>query len=106
MAILIEKTELKVGSKIWFYGEKRPYTVKAISDRFAICTKPYNPKHTVLYTIVDFKEEIRGTNDFIFNPYDYAVQEDIDECMADLISGETEISRRNRVNLIVTQINP
>jgi hypothetical protein len=90
---------LKVGDKVYFYGEKRPYTIKAADDRYAICTKPFNLKRTVLYTIIDFKNEIRSTNYWIFNPYDYAVQEDIDECMRDLQSGKCELSRRNSVGL-------
>ncbi|WP_148289423.1 hypothetical protein [Fibrella aestuarina] len=31
------------------------------ADRFLICTKPFNPRRTVLYTIVDLKKGIHGT---------------------------------------------
>lgn len=46
----------KRGQKIWFEGEKRPYTVRACDERFAICTKPFNLRKTVLYTIIDKKQ--------------------------------------------------
>ena len=47
----ISKHIFKQGQKVWFPGEKRPYTIRACDDRFAICTKPFNIKKTVLYTL-------------------------------------------------------
>lgn len=96
---------MKVGSKIYFDREKQPYTVKALNDRYVICTKPYNFKRTVWYTIIDLEEQIRGTNNLVFNMYDYKSQEGIDECMKDLLSGEVEISHRNRVDLNIIRID-
>jgi hypothetical protein len=55
-----------VGDKIRFRGEKQRYTVQAVSERFAVLTKPFNPRRTVLYTIVDFEKQIRGTENLIF----------------------------------------
>ena len=95
---------MRVGDKIYFAEEVRPYIIKAMGFQYAICTKPFNLKHTVLYTIVDFKEKIRGTNYFVFNPYDYAIQDDIDQCLKDLGSGETEISYRNRIELKINRV--
>lgn len=97
---------LKVGFKIWFEGERQGYTVKACDDRYAICTKPFNPLKTVLYTIVDFKEGIRGRNNLIFNIYDYKKQEDIDQCLKDLNSevDPTQVSHRHHVALKITKI--
>ena len=92
---------LKVGDKIKFVPEKQKYTVKAKSERYLICTKPFNPKKTVLYTIVDLKRLVRGTNNRVFNPYDYAVQKDIDECLRDLESEQIEVTHRNCVKLDV-----
>ena len=90
---------LNVGDKIKFKSEKQRYTIKAKSDRYLICTKPFNLQKTVLYTIIDAEENIRGTNYLIFNCYDYAKDEDIQDCLSDLISGKLEISRRNRIEL-------
>jgi len=90
---------LAVGSRVKFEGEKGPYVVKARGERFAICTKPFNPKRTVIYTIIDFERDVRGTNNLIFNIYDYAVQKDVDACLRDLEAGEVEVSYRNYVEL-------
>lgn len=110
---------LKVGSKIKFAAEKKPYTVQAADERFAICTKPFNPQRTVLYTVIDFKEDVRGTENLIFG----AGAETRQQCedMLDRLNGrydsndraligtelekylsscfQTEVSHRNRVEL-------
>lgn len=53
-----------VGDKIYFLEERYPYTIQACDERYLICTKPFNPKHTVLYTIVDLKDGIRGADNY------------------------------------------
>ena len=40
---------MKVGDKIKFKEDKRRFTVKAKSERFLICTKPFNLSHRSLY---------------------------------------------------------
>ena len=100
----IKVSQLCVGTKILFDEEPVHYTIKALSERYAICTRLYNPKRTVIYTIIDFKEGVRGTNNLVFNIYDYKEQSDIDACMKDLINGECEITRRNRIDLSVKEI--
>ena len=52
---------MKVGDKVWFAEEKRPYRIRAMGERYAVCTKPFNPRHTVLYTVIDIVEQVRGT---------------------------------------------
>jgi hypothetical protein len=42
-------------------GEKRSYKIQARSDRYLVCTKPFNLRKTVIYTIVDLDQYIRGT---------------------------------------------
>ncbi len=107
----IEKTEIveklnqiSVGQKVYFEGEKLPYVAKAAGDRFVILTKPFNLKKTVLYTIIDYNKGVRGTNNCVFNVYDYKKQADIEECLKDLESGETEVSHRNCVPLEIKSI--
>ena len=90
--------EIKKGSKITFAEEKRPYVVRALGERYAVCTKPFNLKHTVLYTIIDIDEKIRGTENLIFG-MGAETDEDCDEMLQRLESGQTEISHRNRVTL-------
>lgn len=58
--------KIPVGSKIKFFSEKQRYTVQASDERFAICNKPMNALKTVLYTIIDFKENRRGPENLIF----------------------------------------
>jgi len=94
---------LERGTRVKFEAEKGAYTVKARSERFAICTKPFNPKRTVIYTIVDFERDVRGANNLIFNIYDYAKQEDIDACLRDLEAGNVEVSYRNCVELDIEE---
>lgn len=89
----------KVGDKIKFVEEKKPYTIRACNERYLICTKPFAPKHTVLYTIVDLQQRIRGRNWWLLNLYEYMDDADCKQCLEDLVSGECEISKRNRIKL-------
>ena len=43
---------------------KKPYRVRARSGRFVVCTRPY--KDTVHYTVIDFVEGVRGTENLVF----------------------------------------
>ena len=87
----------RVGQKVYFAEEKRPYTIKACDDRFLICTKPYNlRKNTVLYTIVDIVEGIRGTDGYSLGPYDYTTTEDCEAFLKELQEGE-KIRERNKI---------
>lgn len=100
--------------------EKRPYTIRACNKRFLICTKPYNFKpKTVIYTIVDLEEGIRGTDNYSIGWCDYydtkdcrrmlkELQKTADSEQIEVINGRkvyiqplmgTYISRRNRIEL-------
>lgn len=89
---------MKVGDKIKFAEEKRAYTVQALGPRYAVCTKPFNPKHTVLYSVVDFKEKVRGTENLIFG-MGAETREQCQEMLERLETGETEVSHRTRIPL-------
>lgn len=85
------------GQKIYFAEEKRPYTVRACDGRFFICTKPYNlRKDTVLYTIVDLQEGIRGTDGYSIGPYSYESDEDCEAFLKELQEGE-KIREKNKI---------
>lgn len=92
-------SEFKIGDKIQFDGERNAYTVRACDSRFLICTKPFNLQKTVLYTIVDLQERIRGTENLVFG-MGFETDEDCQEALQRIQSGETEISHRNRVKLL------
>jgi len=89
----------EVGKKIKFKNEKTKYTIKAKSERFIICTRPFNLKRTVFYTIIDLERMVRGANNKVFNAYDYKKNEDIKKCLEDLENGFCEVSFRNFVEL-------
>ena len=92
-----------VGDRVYFAIEKRPYRVRARNQRYLICTKPFNPRKTVLYTIIDLVEKVRGPDNIIFG-LGYEDQEDIDARLADLASGEAEVSHRRRIDLDVGRV--
>jgi len=58
--------QYQVGSKIKFATEGQRYTVRARTDRYLVCTKPFNAQRTYLYTIVDLMDGIRGPDNFLF----------------------------------------
>lgn len=93
-----ETTKLQVGAKIKFAEEKQKYTVRASNVAFAICTKPMNAKKTVLYTIVDWQNNIRGAENLVFG-YGAETDEECQEMLERLTQGETQVSSRNQVPL-------
>lgn len=93
-----------VGQKIWFNNEKRPYTVRACDERFVVCTKPFNPQRTVLYTIIDLEQNIRGTENLIFC-MGFESDEDCQEALERLQTKETEVSHRNQVYLDIVKMS-
>lgn len=95
--------KISVGSKIRFPEEKQAYTVQASGPRYAVCTKPFNPKRTVLYTVLDFKENVRGTENLVFG-MGAETRGLCEEMLARLESGETEVSHRNRIPLSIGEI--
>jgi hypothetical protein len=88
----------KVGDKVRFRGDRRAYTVQACNDRFAVCTKLFAARGTVIYTIIDIDEGVRGTENLVFCA-GFETQHECKEAIERLASGETEVSRRNRVPL-------
>lgn len=98
---------LELGDKIKLCGDaSKYYTIKAIGYPFIICTRPYNFKSTVFYTILDFEKGIRNRHNLIFNPYDFKKQEDINKCLNDLLNktDEIELSHRNYEDLEILEI--
>lgn len=99
--------KLNKGDKVWFGNDKKPFTVRACNNRFAICTQPFNfVPQTVCYTIVDFERNVRGVDNYVFSIYDYYSDEDCDEALQALINGEMEVSYKNNkyVQLDITKV--
>lgn len=98
-----EPLVLRVGAKIQFADENGTYTVRAMSERYAICTKPFNPQRTVIYSIIDIQEMMRGPNNLVLNIYDYKTDKGCEESLADLVDGKVELSRRNSIPLVLSE---
>lgn len=110
-------SKLPVGTKVKFVSEKRPYTVQASDERYAICTKPFNIYRTVLYTIIDFKEQIRGPENLVFG-FGAETREQCEEMLARLTApcdheGEgilcdcrSQVTHRNRISLDIEATFP
>ena len=89
---------LKPGDPVYVHNEVRPYRVKCRDDRYIICTKPYNPKRTVMYFIIDTELRLRCPDNMVFCS-GYETQEQCEERLKELQSGRIEVSRRNSVPL-------
>jgi hypothetical protein len=93
----------KVGQKIKFAEEKQAYIIKACNDKFLVCTKPFNLKRTVLYSIVDLDQNIRGTENLVFG-LGAETEEECQEMLDRLASGETEVSYLYRIPLNIEKV--
>lgn len=97
----------KVDDRVRFEEEKQAYTIQARGYRYLVLTKPFNARRTVLYTVVDLQEEVRGTENLIFG----GGAETREQCQEMLMrlegradwhyGGATEVSHRNRIPLKV-----
>lgn len=94
---------IPVGSKVKFYSERQRYTVMASSEKFAVCTKPFNPRRTVIYTIIDFRNNIRGTENLVFC-MGFENQSLCEAALCRLMSGESEVSHRNWIELDLERV--
>lgn len=94
---------LNAGDKIKFIGEKQRYNVRACSERFAICTKPFNPKRTVIYTIIDFEQGLRNRDNMVFGD-GYETDEQCRNALIRLESGDLEISHRSPIPIGIEQV--
>lgn len=90
--------KVDIGDKVYIPNEKRPYKVRARDDRYIICTKPFNPYHTVLYFIVDLVDRWRAPDNMIFCS-GYESDEDCAERLKELQSGRIELSLRRGIPL-------
>ncbi len=105
---ILNCNKCSLGARIWFDQEKRPYRVRSRNKRYLVCTKPFNLRHTVLYTVVDLTQRVRGTENLVFG-----MGAETDEQCDDMIKrlnaefpdiDRTEVSQRNRVPLKVARI--
>jgi len=110
------KENLKENMEIYFMEENLPYMIKAISDRYAVCTRPLDRiedeklikdegyksfesanKYPV-YCLLDFLEMKRAPDNF-YCKFNYAKLKECKKALKELISNEMELSRRNSISL-------
>lgn len=89
---------LRVGDNVFIYEHTRPFKVRCRDERYIICTKPFNVKHTVLYFIIDLERGVRGPDDRVFC-CGYETDEQCAERLRELQNGEIEVSYRRSVAL-------
>jgi len=94
---------LPAGAKIKFKSERQRYTVRASNTAYAVCTKPFNAQKTVLYTIVDLVNNVRGAENLIFG-FGAETDEQCQEMLERITDGETEVSYRTRLALDIDTI--
>ena len=92
-------SKLKVGDPVYIWGESRPYRVRCRDDRFIICTKPFNLRKTVMYFIIDLEKGIRGPDNSVFC-FGYETQDQCEERLKELQTGQIEVSRRRCVDAL------
>lgn len=90
--------KVNVGDKVCIPDQKKPFRVKARDDRYIICTKPFNPKHTVIYFIIDLVKKWRAPDNMIFCS-GYETDEQCQERLVELQQGKIELSRRRGIPL-------
>lgn len=104
----------RVGDRIRFAEEKQAYTVQARDARFLVCSKPFNARRTVLYTIIDTVEDVRGPENLIFG-MGAETREQCEEMLGRLNGAagpsnfggfKSEVSSRHRIPLRVVSVSP
>ena len=97
-----EKDMYEPGDRIRFDSEKMSYKIIAASDRYLICTRPYNPQRTYQYTIVDLVDKMRGPDNMLLGPlYDYDDKKEAEKALIDLENGELSLSPRRSKELVI-----
>lgn len=83
------------GDKIRFAEERNSYTVQVVSSdgRWAVCTKVFAPADTVIYTVVDFEDQVRGRDNF--HGLGYETPEECRRACGMFESGEATYSHRH-----------
>ena len=95
--------EFYEGMKVKFKSEKQKYTVRCASKRYAICTKPFNPAKTVLYTIIDKWTNKRAPEDLVFG-MGAETNEQCLEMLVRILDGQSSLSRRHEYHLDIEAV--
>lgn len=77
--------EVKIGWK----GQKKKFKVIARNDNFIIIARPYNPKKTFEYSILDL-EHMLCNHDNCYSKYDYSNKDECIKALAELQENRNE----------------
>lgn len=99
-------TTIPVGAKVKFASERNRYTVQASDGRFAVCTRPFNLRKTVFYTIIDFEKQVRGPENLVFG-HGAETRERCEEMLVRLTRLEcrSEVSQRHGISIDIERID-
>ena len=102
--------DVKVGDYVRFEEEVKKYKIQARNVRYLVLNKPLTLRDsggrvtkTTLYTIVDLVEQVRGPENLVFG-LGAETQYECEEMLARIIDGETEISHRHRIPLVIRKV--
>jgi hypothetical protein len=99
------KISVKVGDKLQFAEESQRYTVQAVGSRWAIATKPFNARRTVLYSVIDLHHQMRGVDNY--GGLGYETREECENALKLFEAGQATHSCRRRpipLNLVAILI--
>lgn len=95
--------QLLPGDRVRFSDEKQArFKVKAASERFVVLTKPFNAKRTVIYTIIDLEQGVRGPGGSWGTGYE--TDAEIADAMEKLHDGTASVSQRRSVTLDIADV--
>ena len=99
----VPRRALVVGDRLKFRGDRRWWTVKAVTENFAALTRQvsFRPAGTLYYTVLDWRNGVRGPCDLIGQGWGDGSYTEA-ECVAMLAefeSGDLSVSQRNWVSI-------
>lgn len=125
--IQMQENKLIKGKKVFFTNEKLPFNVMAVSERYAVVSRKLNRredaellhyqvkmnayltfteafnanKDNPVYSLLDFKENVKAPHNLIFGDFDYFKTKDCEKAIKWLEKGKMELSHRNRCELSI-----
>ncbi len=101
IAAAVTPRPLKVGDRVKFIGDRRWWTVRAVSEHFAALVRQveFRPAGTLYYTVLDWRNGVRGPCNLSGQGYGDGSYSEA-ECarlLAEFEAGDLEVSHRNNV---------
>lgn len=107
----VEPRPLTVGEQVNLAFDWSPWTVKAVTANFAALTRPADAVESdapVLYTVLDWRNGVRGPCDLVGQAYSDTGEYTEAECtemLAEFEAGDLEISQRNWVRIEFAEVS-